>query len=235
VGARLRRDVRREQILDAAREVFERAGYHDAKVADIARRIGVVEGTIYACFATKRELISALIARWYAEIGKRMREGLAGIAGTRNRLRFFAWRHAQTLVEEADICAVILQESRHAEAEMATGIRALNRAYTAPLRQILQDGQRAGELDPELSVGLVVNTVLGTIEHEFWQRRAAGGSRLDASRLADALCASLWSGIAVRERAAAADQRLDAILARIEASLPAATTSPETHACSARS
>ena len=52
---------RREQILDAAMEVFSRKGFSMATTAEIAREAGIAEGTIYNYFTSKRELFIAVI------------------------------------------------------------------------------------------------------------------------------------------------------------------------------
>lgn len=50
---------RREQILDAAMEVFACKGFEGATVRDIARRIGVTEGLLYHYFESKDDLLNA--------------------------------------------------------------------------------------------------------------------------------------------------------------------------------
>jgi AcrR family transcriptional regulator len=52
---------RREQILDAAMEVFAEKGFAMATTAEIAREASVAEGTIYNYFPSKRELFVAVI------------------------------------------------------------------------------------------------------------------------------------------------------------------------------
>jgi len=52
---------RREQILEAAMEVFSRKGFATATTAEIAREAGVAEGTIYNYFPSKRELFIDVI------------------------------------------------------------------------------------------------------------------------------------------------------------------------------
>jgi AcrR family transcriptional regulator len=51
----------RESLLAAAEEEFAERGL-DASVADIARRAGVAKGTVFRHFATKEELIAAIVA-----------------------------------------------------------------------------------------------------------------------------------------------------------------------------
>lgn len=52
---------RQRQILSAAREVFSQKGFAKATTAEIARRAGVSEGTIYNYFESKRDLLISLI------------------------------------------------------------------------------------------------------------------------------------------------------------------------------
>ncbi|MFO8009983.1 MAG: TetR/AcrR family transcriptional regulator [Dehalococcoidia bacterium] len=57
---------RKEQILNAALNVFTRKGYGEARVPDIAKEAGVAVGTIYNYFESKREiLVSLMINRFF--------------------------------------------------------------------------------------------------------------------------------------------------------------------------
>ena len=64
-------------LLDAARRVFERDGYVDARVADIAGLAGVAHGTFYTYFDSKREVFRALMA----EVRDQIAEAIAVPAG----------------------------------------------------------------------------------------------------------------------------------------------------------
>ena len=55
--------VKREAILDAAREVFLEQGYASASMDTVASRAGVSKATIYAHFDSKDELFGAMIQR----------------------------------------------------------------------------------------------------------------------------------------------------------------------------
>jgi AcrR family transcriptional regulator len=57
----LGREARREQILQAAREVFAERGYHQATVSEMVKRCGVAQGTFYLYFKSKREVFEALL------------------------------------------------------------------------------------------------------------------------------------------------------------------------------
>ena len=54
-------EERRQQILDAAYEVFTGKGFDLATTAEIARTAGIAEGTIYNYFDNKRDLFTELL------------------------------------------------------------------------------------------------------------------------------------------------------------------------------
>jgi AcrR family transcriptional regulator len=55
---------RREQILDAALQVFASASFADAKMDDVAAIAGLSKGALYLYFPTKEALLQSLIKRY---------------------------------------------------------------------------------------------------------------------------------------------------------------------------
>jgi len=62
-GARLPRDQRRAQLLDAANEVFTTRGYHAAAMDEIAAAAGISKPVLYQHFDSKLDLYVALLDR----------------------------------------------------------------------------------------------------------------------------------------------------------------------------
>src|SRR5438445_2359874 len=56
------------KLLDAAMEVFDRRGYHAARVDDIVKVADTSHGTFYLYFANKEDLFRALLADVSAEM-----------------------------------------------------------------------------------------------------------------------------------------------------------------------
>ncbi len=54
-------EARRQQILDAAMQVFARLGFDKARMEDIARRAGLAKGTLYLYFKSKEEIILGVL------------------------------------------------------------------------------------------------------------------------------------------------------------------------------
>jgi AcrR family transcriptional regulator len=71
------RAVTRERLLDAARTVFARAGFHGATVEEIASEAGFSTGALYSNFEGKVDLFLELMER---EIDRHAREIAAAVA-----------------------------------------------------------------------------------------------------------------------------------------------------------
>jgi AcrR family transcriptional regulator len=67
----------REELVAAARRVFERDGYSGARVADIASEAGVAHGSFYTYFSSKQDAFLAVMK----DVGAQFREAIAGPPG----------------------------------------------------------------------------------------------------------------------------------------------------------
>ncbi|HCI82420.1 MAG TPA: hypothetical protein DHW02_22325 [Ktedonobacter sp.] len=57
--AKTSRDIRREEIIAAAGDLFSRKGFHGTTVPDIARAVGISTGLIYYSFTSKDDILLA--------------------------------------------------------------------------------------------------------------------------------------------------------------------------------
>ena len=62
------RETRREQIMDAALELFAREGYANCSIAQLARHAGISKGLMYNCFESKEALLMTIIEDGISEI-----------------------------------------------------------------------------------------------------------------------------------------------------------------------
>ncbi len=56
-------EERKDQIMNAAEEVFTRKGFDEARMDDIAEETGLSKGTLYLYFKSKDDLITAILDR----------------------------------------------------------------------------------------------------------------------------------------------------------------------------
>src|SRR3954470_7251924 len=76
------KEVRHEEILDAALQEFARLGLHGASTEAIARRAGISQPYVFRLFGTKKALFTAVVARCFRqthELFARAAEGKRGV------------------------------------------------------------------------------------------------------------------------------------------------------------
>jgi TetR/AcrR family transcriptional regulator, fatty acid metabolism regulator protein len=199
------REERSNAILTAARRVFERDGYAAAKMTDIAADVGVVEGTVFHYFPSKRALVTRVMEVFYQTITRRVDAGLRQTSGTYESLHLLILTHLTVMRDNAELCSVILNSSRDADKDLSQDIRQLNRNYTHAIVDILKQGIAAGELRSDTSIPLVRNTVYGSIEHAMWVQ-LADAQAIDVETNARQLTDLIYRGICVESQIAHNDE-----------------------------
>lgn len=74
-------DERKEEILDAAVDVFAKKGYEKTSITDIAKEIGISQGLCYRYYASKEEIYDAALDKYASYIAEQniSRTKLAGL------------------------------------------------------------------------------------------------------------------------------------------------------------
>jgi len=188
------RAEREAEILAAARAVFSEHGYGSAAVAEIAARAGVVEGTVYSYFETKRALLTAVMKGFFEELIEDTEAGLSAVRGVENRLRFVIRRHIDTFTSDPGLCRVIIREARPDVALYDEAVLDLNRRYTGVALRVLEEGVADGTFRPDLVPSVLRDLLYGGIEHAVWRFVFTDGE-LDAGRLSDQLADAVLIGI----------------------------------------
>ena len=181
-------------ILEASRAEFEDKGYENAKTADIAARVGIVEGTVFHYFKSKRELMVRVMEKFYADITDAQHAGLRGINGIRNQLAYLIHHHLSVMAKNAAICGVITTEIRGVEGDLKDEIQNLNRRYTASVIRVVEQGIHDKEIRQDTPAVLIRNTIYGSIEHALWGHLSEGHP-INVEQYASDLLRLIYDGI----------------------------------------
>jgi len=192
-------------------------------MVEIASRAGVVEGTVYSYFETKRALLIAVMKGFYERLIADTESGLRAVRGTENQLRFVIRRHLDTFTSDLGLCRVIIREARPDVALYDEAILELNRRYTGLALGVLEEGVANGSLRSDLVPSVIRDLLYGGIEHAVWRFLFSDGE-LDAGLLADQLADALLGGILaptaeMTETVDATVVRLERAVDRLESSL----------------
>ncbi len=177
-------EVRPQQILDAAHEIFGERGLAAARLDDIAKRAGVAKGTIYLYFATKEELFKAVVMREVvsgiesAEQAKRDWGQRSAEAFLRDFLGNY-WSRTQSTGSRRMVRIVISELPKFPDLARFYGTEVIERAWKL-VGEIIQIGIDRGEFTP-VDARLVTRVVTGTfLMHAAWSDPASPAFHLVA-------------------------------------------------------
>jgi TetR/AcrR family transcriptional regulator, fatty acid metabolism regulator protein len=152
------------RILDAAVGVIAEKGYFQARVADIAARAGVAEGTIYLYFRNKEEILMAAIDSAFTAFLERARMELEHVSEPRARLRLLSALHLETLGSNRDLAVVFQTELRQSAKFLAQFSQRRLVEYFDLIRAAVRDGQRSGVFRPEIPEKIAANCFFGALD-----------------------------------------------------------------------
>ena len=209
---RQRLEAREEAILAAATAVFSESGVDGARMAEIARRADVAEGTVYLYYKNKHELLEAAVDRFWRELTKGAIAAISEDATVSQQLQELASYHLKSLIDDFKIVEITSRaRMRHSEpGRQLPQIREYVRVFDA----IMQRGIDLREFSTDTVIWQIRDVFYGTLEHSartlvlrkqgfdpsvidnlmrlFEQYRpssqAEGASGLNASEIMQALC-----------------------------------------------
>jgi len=162
--ARRRSDDKRSRILQAAVKVFARRGYFAARVADVAHRAGVADGTIYLYFRNKEDILVSLFDEVMSEHLEGKRRDLEPGEPAPARLRAIAERHLGLLGRNRDLAVVFQVELRQSTKFMERFTASWLQDYFALIAEVIEQGQREGTLRPDLPVKVATKAFFGVLD-----------------------------------------------------------------------
>jgi TetR/AcrR family transcriptional regulator, fatty acid metabolism regulator protein len=155
---------KRNAILRAATRVFAGNGYFNSKVADIARAADVADGTVYLYFKSKEEILHSIFDQNMSEAIAAARQLIQHVNDPREKLRRIALLHLQRLGADRDLAVVFQVELRGSTKFMEEFSAAGFAEYLRVLRQIFEEGQRAGVFRKDLNAKVVSKILFGALD-----------------------------------------------------------------------
>ena len=158
------RELKREQILRAAIEVFAQKGYFAARMTDVAKQAEVADGTLYLYFEGKEHLLMSIFEDVLSRSIDRLRAEISQLDDPLLKLRTMIRLHLETLGKDRSLAHVLQIETRHSRRFLRLFTRGRLGEYLGILRQIIEEGQDLGRFRSDISPGLATDLVFGATD-----------------------------------------------------------------------
>ena len=156
-------------IIDAALDVFAEKGFHNATIAEIARKAHVSEATVYEYCGSKEDLLFSIPEEITRSSVERVESILPFIKGAENRLRAVVYGYYQVYRDNPQYSSLVLLDLKHNRKFMQTEGYHMVRKAAGILLGVIKEGIESGEFKSDIEPQLVRSMVLGTIEHVFFR------------------------------------------------------------------
>ena len=180
----------RQALVQAARSVFERDGFLDARITDITATAGVATGSFYTYFTSKEDAFAAVME----EVGEEMlhprlkeiadRDDPEAVIDAANRAYLLAYRRNAKLMALLEQVAQIDGDFRRLRLRRARAFGERNAQANSRL-------QERGLADPELDPRLAADALSGMVSRMAYLRYVLGFGTASPETLARTLT-RLW-------------------------------------------
>lgn len=134
----------RENILEAAVQLFAEYGYHAAPLRDIARLAGIQAASIYHHYPNKQSLLVEIMETHMRRLNSQLESILRKYDDPRERLRESIANHIRLHTTYKAEFFIIDTELRSLEEEQRARVIALRDEYDSLLQGLLYDGMERG-------------------------------------------------------------------------------------------
>ncbi|PWH12913.1 MAG: TetR/AcrR family transcriptional regulator [Anaerolineae bacterium] len=160
----------RDQILEAAAQIFRQKGYHAASMQDIADAVKLQKASLYHHVHSKQDILLALLDRALDVLIAGMQKVLALDLPPEEKLRQAMLVYLQIMLEQRDLSSVLLLEYRSLEPEYRQRHIQRRDQYEALWRNLLVEGVQQGVFVVS-DVPLIVRFLLGVMNWTItWYR-----------------------------------------------------------------
>ncbi len=186
----------RDEILDAAAQIFSQKGYHGTSMQDIALSVDLQKGSLYHHVSSKQEILFELLNRGLELLSQQVEGAIEEPGPPNERLRKAMCAYLNTLSEYQDLASVLLLEYRSLEPEFHDRHIHRRDRFEQMWRDLIQEGMDDGIFTcdhPSLSA----RALLGILNWTVTWFRADGP--LSAADIADQLANLFLMGLTTRD------------------------------------
>jgi AcrR family transcriptional regulator len=182
----------RDDILDAAAQVFRQKGFHGASMSAIAGAVNLQKASLYHHVTSKQEILLALLDR---ALGM-LTDHIAGITAqdipSEQKLRQMIHAYLSALAENADLATVLLFEHRSLDKKNHARHVPQRDKFEGLWREVLNEGMRTKAFSCK-DADMTVRALMGVMNWTLTWYRPDGGKSID--QIADEYADLMFHGL----------------------------------------
>ncbi len=145
----MKKELKNDQIIQAASTIFSRKGFHQAKMDEIAVLAKVAKGTLYYNFSSKSELFSATVTQGLNQMMTQIKAELESDLPFMDHLKGLISSIVRLYISHSEVSRIYANEmSSGIDDKVLVKIKGVRQEFIHFIEQILKTGEEKGYLRP---------------------------------------------------------------------------------------
>jgi uroporphyrinogen III methyltransferase/synthase len=163
----IKRERKREKILEAAAELFSTKHYHEVMMDDVAKLISVAKGTVYNYFTSKEELYFAIMSTRMESLLSLLKTKIDSEKSSIDSLRAFVVHLYMFMMKHQKFFLIYQKETLNGNNSFCEDLISLEKQTKQMIMQIISKGEAEGVfriVDEEFAVSLIFGSIYGAVQ-----------------------------------------------------------------------
>jgi uroporphyrinogen III methyltransferase/synthase len=193
----IRKEKKRERMLEVAAELFSKKNYHEVMMDDVARLTDVAKGTVYNYFSSKEELYFTIMSSKLENLNTSLKNKIASEISVIDSLHTYVIHLYMFMMKYQNFFLMYQKEYMNAQNEFCDELREMSDELKSILSDVIYKGKRDNQfrdVDESFTVKLVLGSIFGAVQRGVENRYTGEKLIEEREKLFDFILHGLYSG-----------------------------------------
>lgn len=193
----IKRERKREKILEAAAELFSTKHYHEVMMDDVAKLISVAKGTVYNYFTSKEELYFTIMHTRMENLLSLLKQKIESEQNSIDSLRAFVIHLYMFMMKHRKFFLIYQRETLNKQNSFCEDLLSLEKQMKQMILQIVSRGEVNGvfrKVDEEFVISLIFGSIYGAVQRGINENIPDETAAREKEEIFDFILHGLYSG-----------------------------------------
>ncbi len=195
------RDLKRQRLVDSAKEAFANKGYHETSISEVVRRAGIARSTFYQYFDSKLNLFESLLDSFMQDLHDSIHPiSLApGAATPMFQIQANLTRVLELILGERDLIRILMHHTGSLDRILVERLEGFYAEAAEMIQRSLKTGIATNLVRP-CDTQVTSYSILGVVKEVVFQLTSSQEPRPSTDKLAKQLQEFAMGGILVQSQ-----------------------------------
>ena len=193
----IKKQKKREKIINAAAELFSHKSYHEVMMEDVAKLISVAKGTVYNYFASKEELYFSIMQSRMDKLISSLKEKIESEESSLDSLRSFTTHLYMFMMKYRNFFLIYQKGSLNNHNIFSADLEALEQQLADIITGIVVWGKVEGvfrNVDEKFSVSLILGSIYGAVQKGIENKIGDENRKIERDKVFEFVLHGLYAG-----------------------------------------